>query len=609
MRQVVEDSAIPTGHHRGVLGGFDDWVAKAPDDLCVIAGETSLTYLELDRMANRMAWALRGRGVGPGAVVGLCLRRDVGLAVAVSAVIKAGAAYLPLEPEYPVDRIRAALVDSAAMLLLADRSVLPAETELAGTVPVLFTDDSMESFPAQPVPSETGNDDLLYVIYTSGSTGKPKGIAMQHGPQVRLLDWSRTQYAEGPRALQYFPITADVAALELLSAWWSGGCVVIATERDRYDITAIARLIREHRITKILLPVVAMQQLARHAVAHPEDVASLRELITTGDRLAITPEIRLMCDRLPEAVFDDHYGSTEVNVVNAPRLSAPAASWPDHPVLGRPLPLARLYVLDLDLNPVPKNVSGEIYVGGGPLAWGYSGRGALTAESFIPDPFGRIPGARLYRTGDLGRWRAGGMLEFLGRADFQIKLRGYRIEPGEIEARLAERDEVAKAAVTLVRPEPDAGGEPLLAAYVVPAPLPPGEVLHTEPLRDYLAAHLPAHMVPQAIVPIDRLPLTGTGKVDRARLPRPEAVEPEFVAPRDELESAIAGIWAEALGMDRVGVRHNFFWLGGHSLLVTRVVYQIRETLRVELPLSSLFQRPTVEALAVELRRAMAEQG
>ncbi|WP_405165479.1 non-ribosomal peptide synthetase [Nocardia sp. NBC_01499] len=592
-----------------MIRGFDDWVGKAPDDLAVVSGEIGLTYLELDRRANQLAWALREREVGPGAIVGLCVRRGVGLAVAVLAVIKTGAAYLPLDPEYPVDRVRSALIDSAAMLLLADQSVLDAMPGIDLTTPVLCAGDSVAAFPVEAPPAAVAEDDLLYVIYTSGSTGRPKGIAMHHGPQVRLLDWSRTQYAQRPRALQYFPITADVAALELLSAWWSGGCVVIATERDRYDITAIARLIREHRITKILLPVVAMQQLARHAVAHPDDIASLRELITTGDRLVITPELRLMCDRLPDVVFDDHYGSTEVNVVTSPRLSAPAASWTDHPELGRPLPVARIYVLDADLNPVPKNVSGEIYVGGGPLAWGYCGRGALTAASFMPDPFSRTSGARLYRTGDLGRWRPGGVLEFLGRADFQIKLRGYRIEPGEIEALLSERDGVAKAVVTLVRPEPGENAEPLLAAYVVPAPLPPGEVLHTEPLRDYLATRLPTHMVPQAIVLIDRLPLTGTGKVDRARLPRPEAVEPEFVAPRDELESAIADIWAKALGMDRVGVRHNFFWLGGHSLLVTRIVYEIRETLRIDLPLSSMFQRPTVEALAVELRQAMAGRG
>lgn len=598
-------TALNDRRERSVLDGLDEWTAKTPHATAVICGDDELTYLDLDKRANQFAAALRAREVGPESVVALVVRRSTDMAVAVVGVLRAGAAYLPLEPEYPEARILSAIADSGCTVVVGDGTVMQRLTA-AGSTAEFVNSGAGDADPQPDRPARlSGGDNLQYVIYTSGSTGRPKGIAMAQGPQITLLDWCRERYAEQPVALQYFPLTADVGSLELLSTWWSGGCAVIATERERYDMGAVARLIRRRRITKVLLPVVAMHQLATHAVRHPDDVATLRELITTGDRLTVTADLRRMCDGLASVLLDDHYGATEVNVVTAPRLTAPAADWPDMPSLGRPIVDARLYVLDGALQPAPRNVVGEIYVGGGPLARGYAGRGALTAAAFVPDPFAAEPGARMYRTGDLGRWRSGGRLELVGRADFQIKFRGYRIEPGEIEALLKARDDVDRAVVVVVEPE---GGEALLTAYVVPAPLPPGEVLHGEALRGYLVDRLPAQMVPQAFVLIDQLPLTETGKVDRRRLPSPENVEPSFVPPRDDVESTIADVWAKVLGLSGVGVKHNFFWLGGHSLLVTRVVYELRDVLAVDLPLAVMFQRPTVEALAVEIRRLQASQ-
>jgi amino acid adenylation domain-containing protein len=586
---------------RNVVEGFDEWVVKAPDDVAIVVGDQSLTYRRLDQRANRAAWALRARGAGRSTVVGICLPRGIDLAVAVLAVLKSGAAFLPLEPDHPVGRRRSVLLDAGATLAVTG----PASgADDLGVPTVHVTEDSVAGFPAERPACVAGADDLLYVIYTSGSTGRPKGIAMQHGPQVTLLDWSREQYARRPTALHYFPITADVAMMELLSAWWTGGRVVLATDAQRHDIAAVAELIRRHRITKVHLPVVAMKQLARHAVDHPTDVASLRELISTGDRLAITPEIRQMCARLPGVRLDDQYGPTETDVVTAARFVAPTEDWRDSPPIGRPTPGARVYVLDAHLRPTAENVTGEIVVGGAPVAWGYLGRGGSTATAFVPDPFAAEPGARMYRTGDLGRWRAGGELEFLGRADFQVKIRGYRIEPGEIESVLTRRDDVDSAVVVAVA-GPGTGSEPMLVAYVVPAAEPPS----ADRLRDDLAARLPAYMVPHTFVFLDRLPLTGNGKVDRRRLPRPTVAEPRFVAPRDELESTIAAIWAEALDLETVGVRHNFFRLGGHSLLVTRVMFHLRQKLGVDLPLISLFQLPTVEALAGAARAHLTGRG
>ncbi len=591
---------------RTVLEGFDRAAGRAPASIAATCGDRSLTYRELAERANRIAWRLHEHGAGLETVVGVCLPRGLSMAAAVLGVLKAGAAYLPLEPEYPDERLRLALTGTGARVLLADDTVRGRLVAAGWADPVVVPgEDGAATAPDQVA----GPGNLQYVIHTSGSTGQPKGIAMQHAPQIALLDWSRERYRERPVALQYFPITTDVASLELLSAWWSGGQLVIATERDRYDISAIARLIRQHAITKALLPVAALQELARHAVDHPDDVATLRELITTGDRLTITPEIRLMCERLPGAYLDDHYGSTEVNVVTAPRLTPPSQEWPDRPAIGSPIATARVYVLDGRLSPAPVNVPGEIYVGGGPLARGYLRRGELTAAAFLPDPFSPLPGARMYRTGDLGRWRAGGVLECLGRVDFQIKLRGYRIEPGEIETLLQARDDIKEAVVTVIPGEDPAGGTgDMLVAYVVPAALPDGQVMHTEPVREYLASRLPTFMIPHTFVVLDELPLTGSGKVDRRNLPAPGTVEPPFVAPRDDIESAIAEIWADNLGLDAVGIKHNFFWLGGHSLLVTRIIYELRDALGVDLPLAAMFERPTVESLAVQTRKLLAAE-
>lgn len=603
-----EQQTAPGRTTRTVLEGFDVWVAKAPDEHAVISGGTALSYWELDEAAESLARDLRALGAGPETVVGLCVQRGTGLAVAVLGVVKAGAAYLPLDPAHPAERSRSVLADAGATLVVTDRSVsagLDAEGwgqarvyELDGEHPVPAVAD-----PGGPDDSGPAGeaDRLLYVLYTSGSTGRPKGIAMQSGPQITLLDWCREHYAERPVALQYFPVTADVAFLELMSTWWLGGCAVIATELERYDVAALAGLVERHAVTKVLLPVVALDELARYSRTAPDQVATLRELITTGDRQVITPAIRELCDQSPGMFLDNHYGSTEVNVVTAPRLTAPAAEWPDHPLTGRPMSAARIYVLDANFSPVPPNVQGEIYVGGGPPARGYTGRPGLTAAAFLPDPYAGVPGARMYRTGDLGRWRPGGVLEYLGRADFQIKLHGYRIEPGEIEALLRERTDVERAVVLRIGEGQDA----YLAAYLIAVgePPPPGE------LQEYLASKLPAPMVPSSYVFLPEFPLTGTGKVDRKALPLPDGGGPQWVAPRDETERAAAEVLAQALGRDRIGVTDDFFRMGGHSLLVTQVVHRLRAALGVQLPLRAVFERPTAAALAEEVRRLREERG
>ncbi|MGP3991749.1 non-ribosomal peptide synthetase [Streptomyces sp. 3N207] len=603
----AHDTAVaPSRPAATSLDGFAEWVARTPEAPAVVCGPQSLSYRRLDRAAEQLGRRLRAAGAGPETLVAVALRRSAAQSVAVLGVLKAGAACLPVDPDQPPDRTRAQLADAGVRLVVTEKSVedtraeggwgpqvvsLPVETDL--------TDDGPGDG-EQPL-SGSGPENLMYVLYTSGSTGRPKGIAMHAAPQITLLDWCRRRYAERPVALQFFPLTSDVGFLELLSTWWLGGCVVVATEHERHDIAALADVIDRHRVTKVLLPVLALDRLAAHAADDPDRCGSLRELITTGEQLVISPTVRQLCDRLPNVLLDNHYGSTELNVVTAPRLTAPADAWPERPAVGRPIVDSRIYVLDADLRPVPPGVPGEIYVGGGPPARGYLGSPAQTAVAFLPDPYSKSPGSRMYRTGDRGRWQPGGVLEYLGRADFQIKLHGYRIEPGEIETLLRDHSAVSQAVVI----KTGEGEDALLAAYTSSEGPPP----HADELRDHLARLLPSYMVPQAYISLPALPLTGTGKVDRNRLPAVDTARPSFVAPRDEDEAAIARIFSDILGKEQVSVEESFFRLGGHSLLITQLVHRVGKACGVELPLRAVFERATPAQLARDVRRLRSGEG
>ncbi|MEN3357963.1 MAG: hypothetical protein V7637_1945 [Mycobacteriales bacterium] len=598
--------AAPVDESVSVLDQFDEWLERTPVAAAVRCGAVTLTYAEVDRRACRLACELRDRGVGPERVVGVLMERSAELPVALLGVLRAGAAYLPVNPADPDDYLAASFGSAGVGVVVTDPGLAG---RAAGLGPGLrgVTAGGDDPGPGQWIrPKATvRGDSLQYVIRTSGSTGRPKAIAMTHHPQVRLVEWSRMRYAERATALHYFPATSDVASLEIFMTWGTGGCLVVATDAERHDIAAVAGLVANHSITRALLPVAVLHQLAEHCAPDFSGIASLRELITTGERLTITPELRDMVTALGDGtVLDDHYGSSEVNVVVAPRLEQPAAAWPDQPLLGAPIVGARVYVLEPALTPAPRNVVGEIYIGGDPLARGYLGQGGVTAQSFVPDPFSATPGARMYRTGDLGRWRTGGRLEFMGRSDFQVKVRGYRVEPAEVERALAAHPQVDRAAVLLAGIGPD--DRPALTAYVTRASAAPVDV---DTVRAHASSVLPAHMVPEVFVVINAFPLLATGKVDRAELPRPNPAAPETVRSRTDTEAAIAEIWSTVLGRDVVGVRDNFFALGGHSLLVARVVYEIREVFDVDLPLVAVFEHPTVEGLAGTVEKLVAEDG
>jgi amino acid adenylation domain-containing protein len=562
--------------------------ARTPEAVAVVAGGATLTYAELEGRSNRLAHRLAGLGAGPEARVGLCLERGPEMVVALLAVLKAGAAYLPLDPSYPPERLAYMLADSGASVLLVQPRLAAALPPFAGTRLCLDADGAADAAdePSTPPPGAVDAANAAYVIYTSGSTGTPKGVVVPHRAVVNFLDSMRLRPGLTSRdtLLAVTTLSFDIAALELFLPLTTGARVVLA---DRETASDGARL----RETVAASGATAMQ-------ATP---ASWRMLLDAGWEGA--PGLKALCggEALPRELADrllgatgelwNLYGPTETTIWSTVERVGPGGGAVS---IGAPIANTRVYLLDRSLEPVPAGVPGELYIGGEGVARGYLGRPVLTAERFIPDAFSREPGsgARLYRTGDRVRRRADGALEYLGRTDQQVKVRGFRIEPGEIEAALRAQPQVREA-VAVVREGPQ--GDPRLVAYVVAGE---GASPAAAELRAALRERLPEHMVPGAFVVLESIPLTPNGKVDRRALPAPEAESAAYVAPRTPVEEVLAGIWAELLGTGRVGVEESFFDLGGHSLLATRVVSRARQAFGVEVPLRALFEAPTVAGLA-----------
>ncbi|HET7232832.1 MAG TPA: amino acid adenylation domain-containing protein, partial [Longimicrobium sp.] len=576
---------------------------RTPDAVAVTHGDVSLSYRELDERANRLANHLIGLGVRVDDRVGLSLERGAEMMVAVLGILKAGAAYVPLDPAYPADRLAYMLQNSAAPVIVTQEGV--AEKLPAGDVTVVRVDaDAAEiagrsaERPRLPVAAEN----LAYVIYTSGSTGRPKGVAMTHGALANLLDWQEDDWRTAAPAvtLQFTSISFDVSFQEIFSCWAGGGRLVLIDEEQRYDPAALLEVAEREGVERIFMPAVALHQLAEAGDARGIAPKSLREVITAGEQLRVTEPMRRWFAALGAPLYN-HYGPSETHVVTSLALDGDAPAWPLLPSIGAPIARTQTYVLDAAANPSPVGVPGELFLGGAGLARGYLDRPALTAERFVPDPFSTTPGARVYRTGDRARWLANGTLEFLGRADEQVKIRGFRIEPGEVEAVLATYPRVRKAVVIA---REDVPGDRRLVAYVVA-----DEAADAAELRAHLKGRLPEYMVPSAFVVLDALPLTPSGKVARRALPAPEyaAAEDRYVAPGTPVEEVLAAIWAEVLRVDRVGVRESFFELGGHSLLAVRVVSRVRAALNVELPLRTLFESPTVAELAAAVEALRGE--
>ena len=557
---------------------FELQVARSPDATALTFGDESVSYFELNERANKLAHYLMSIGVGPEVVVGIRLERSVEMVVGLLAILKAGGVYLPLDPSYPAERLALMLDDSKA------RYVLTKEEPAAEAIEQQST--------ANPT-SLLAPDNLAYVIYTSGSTGRPKGVQITHSALATFLNAMLEQpgLTSDDVLLAVTTTSFDISTLELFLPLITGARIVLADRDTARDGAQLLSLIERQGVTIMQATPSTWHLLLQAGWTSGGEL----KILTGGEALPQKVAAQLL-ER--SSSLWNVYGPTETTVWSS---VARLTSDQEHQLIGRPIAGEELYVLDRHLQPVPIGVAGEIYIGGAGLARGYAHAPELTAERFIPNPFRDPAGSRLYRTGDLGRRRADSTIEFLGRSDYQVKLRGHRIELGEIETVLREHAGVNECVVAL-RGE---GGEAALVAYVVPA-----EEVGPRPdeLRSYLAARLPRHMVPSAFVTLERLPLMVSGKVDRHALPAPSQsarslTATSFVAPANELERTIAGIWSEVLGLEQVGTQDNFFDLGGHSLRLLGVQLKLRQTIGSEVPLFELFQYPTVSSLAAHLHQ------
>ncbi len=567
-----------------MLSLFEAQAQQTPDAIALSCNTEHISYRELDERSNRLAHHLRERGVGVEQVIGVLSQRTPELIVTLLAILKTGAAYLPLDPAYPAPRLQLMLEGSGASLLITTDALARQVPNVI--TPLLCLDVESTAIASRPAHAladvKLDAENLAYVIYTSGSTGKPKPVGITHRSTLVLLHWAREVYSEAElsRVLASASICFDLSVFEVFAPLSWGGEVILVN-----NALELATMAGRERVQMINMVPPAMAELVRLG-AVPEGVLT----------------VNLGGEALSRTLVQDIYEQTQVKrVVNlyGPSEDTMCSTWSEvargtTPTIGGPIANTQIYILDRELQSAPVGVAGELYVGGQGLARGYLGRPEQTAEKFVPHPFSREGGERLYRTGDLSRWLASGEIEFLGRIDNQVKLRGFRIELGEIEAVLRSHGEVREAVAVV--------NDNRLVAYVVAE----GDRVTGNELRTYLKERLPGYMVPAVFMLLEELPLMTNGKVDRKRLPEPDGVRPElaegYVAPATEVEESVAGIWARVLGLERVGVNDNFFDLGGNSLLLSEMQSKLSVALKREIPLIELFSHPTIQSLAQYLR-------
>ena len=566
-----------------------DQAACRPEAVAVKSGSDHMTYAELDHRANQMAHALRRRGVGPDVLVGLCVNRSAEMIVALLAVMKAGGAYVPLDPDYPKERIAFILEDCGAKVLITEPSARQALPLLMRGVELLDLDHHAQDIAREPLDPPTAGVEpshLAYAIYTSGSTGRPKAALLTHGGLANLAVSEYRLFGVGPhsRVLQFSSLSFDTSLSEIAMALCSGATLHVEPRDSVVPGPELAGYLEREKITVLSITPSALALL--DADAGP----SIEQVIVGGEPCPVA-----LADRwVDRCRFFNAYGPTETTIT-ATSIEYRGRARP--PLIGRPLPNVRIYLLDGAMQPVPVGVIGEMYIGGVGVARGYLNRAELTAASFLDDPFTADPSARVYRTGDFARWRSDGQIEFVGRKDDQVKILGCRIELGEIETALARHPAIREVVVVA---RESGTGEKRLVAYVVAEQ--PAEDLAVD-LRQHVAGNLPEHMVPSAFVVLDAFPLTPNGKIDRRQLPAPEqpVVSTSHVAPRTPTEEKLTGICAEVLGLDHIGADDNFFELGGNSLLAMRVVSRVRRALDLELPLREIFAAPTPSQMAARI--------
>lgn len=593
----------------GLQQWFEAKASEFPKAVAVSFPENSkqqeISYGELNFRANQLARHLRKAGVGPDVVVGICAERSFELIVAALAVIKAGGAYLPLDPTYPKERLSFMLEDTSAPIILTQEKLAPTLPKNDAHLLCLDTDwKAIAKEPGENLDCIASHDHLAYLIYTSGSTGKPKGVAMRHGPLVNLLLWQFQNWSARPDAktLQFASLNFDVSFQEIFSTLGSGGTLVLVSEELRRDSNRLLNFLDEQQVERIFLPFVALKHLADASEREQIFPRQLREVITAGEQLQITPQVTRFFSKLPRCTLHNQYGPSETHVVTAFDLKGSPQNWPALPSIGKAIFNTQIFILDEQLRPVEPGTPGELFIGGDCLARGYLNRPELTAEKFIASPFAQ--NSRLYKTGDLARQLPDGNFEFLGRIDHQVKIRGFRIELGEIETVLSQHPAIREVVVVA---KESANSDKKLVAYIVANP---GAAATSSELRKFLTNKIPSYAVPSIFMQLPAFPLTPNGKVDRRALPEP-VVEEDFSAqikpPQSPLEMQLQLVFEKFLNRRPIGIDVSFFELGGDSLQALKLIVEIERFTGKKLPLEILFQNSTIESLATYIQNSSGD--
>ncbi|MBN4003641.1 non-ribosomal peptide synthetase [Nostoc sp. LPT] len=583
---------------------FEAQVERTPDAVAVIFEDEQLTYWELNTRANQLAHYLQKLGVKPEVLVGICVERSLSMVIGLLAILKAGGAYIPLDPNYPQKRLSFILQDTQVSVLLTHQHLIEKLPEHKAQVVCLDNDFDIITQQKQDNPiSSSEADNLAYVIYTSGSTGEPKGVFGLHKGAINRFEWMWQNYpfVEQEICCQKTSLNFVDSVWEIFGPLLQGVTTVIVPDIVVKDPQQFITTLSHNHVTRVVLVPSLLRVLLSTCEILQLQLPKLKLWISSGEALSTDLPVQFR-QSLPDSTLLNLYGSSEVSADVTCYSISPQAALSTSVLIGHPIANTQIYILDDNQRPVPVGVPGEIYVSGDQLARGYLNRPELTAEKFIPNPFSDKPSARLYKTGDKARYLPSGEIEYIGRIDHQVKLRGFRIELGEIETLISQYPGVQESVVTVHCSQADSQQ---IVAYVIPQK---EQTLAISEVRCFLESKLPNYMVPSAFVTLEALPLTPNGKVDRKALPIPDLTQvssSQMLAPSTPIENLLTGVWAEILGIDKVGINNNFFELGGHSLIATRVISQIRQVFQIELPLRYLFEKPTIAGLAKEIEKAI----
>ncbi|MBB6109293.1 amino acid adenylation domain-containing protein [Mucilaginibacter lappiensis] len=570
---------------------FELQLNKTPDAVAIVYKGESITYASLNQLSNNLAAVILAQSPAS-AIIGVSTRRCIETIISVLAILKAGKVYLPIDPDYPKDRLVQIITDSGIDTCIVTNAQEHFFKELA--ISILLSDKTYpEADSLPPIETTAG----AYVLYTSGSTGKPKGVLMGHAALVNLLLWQKDNSiaASDSRTLQFAPLTFDVSFQEIFATLSTGGTLVLINDDLRIDPVQLLHYIESNSINRIFLPFVVLQYLTEAAIANNHIPACLQEIMTAGEQLKITPQIVKFFKALPGSVLYNQYGPTETHVVTQLKLDSDASLWPFLPTIGIPINHTDIVILDEELHNLPEGETGELCVAGISLAEGYLNKRELTAEKFINWQENGHQTTRIYCTGDLARYLPDGNIEYLGRKDTQVKIRGNRVELGEIEVLLNQLENIRQAVVFA---QEDASGQKRLLAYLVAS----DELPNTDRVRQHLEKHLPDFMLPSAYVWLNELPKTTSGKVDRKALPKPNLQRPDlstlYKAPSTSIEKNITSVWTNLLQLDKIGLDDNFFQIGGNSLLALKTIAELKQQYNYTIAVTKLYQYPTVAGLA-----------